>query len=70
MVSGTFLGILTLVLLLMFIGIWLWAWSGKRKNAFEEAAQLPLEDNREDAANSGGQEHAKKQDQQEIDSNE
>ena len=28
----------------IFIGIIMWAWSGKRKNAFQEAAQLALDD--------------------------
>ena len=34
----------TLALLIIFIGIVLWAWSGKRKEDFEEAANLPFED--------------------------
>ena len=34
----------TLALLLAFVGIILWAWSGRRKTDFEEAAQLPLDD--------------------------
>jgi cytochrome c oxidase cbb3-type subunit 4 len=34
----------TVVLLIVFIGIWAWAWSRKRKKSFDEAAQLPLED--------------------------
>jgi cytochrome c oxidase cbb3-type subunit 4 len=29
---------------LSFIGICLWAWSSRRKGDFEEAANLPLED--------------------------
>jgi cytochrome c oxidase cbb3-type subunit 4 len=36
--------ILTLVLLAVFIGIVAWAWSGKRKQAFDAAAQLPFDD--------------------------
>ena len=27
-----------------FIGVWIWAWSKKRKNDFEESANLPLEE--------------------------
>ena len=40
-----FHGIWTAVLLVIFIGIIVWAWSGKRKKDFDEAANLPLEDN-------------------------
>ncbi len=36
--------VLTVVLLGVFIGIVLWAWSGKRKQAFDAAAQLPFDD--------------------------
>ncbi len=32
----------TVVLFVVFIGIWVWAWSSKRKNDFNEAANLPL----------------------------
>jgi cytochrome c oxidase cbb3-type subunit 4 len=39
-----FHSIWTVLLFLIFIGIVLWAWSGKRKQAFDEAARLPLED--------------------------
>ncbi|MCG6975310.1 MAG: cbb3-type cytochrome c oxidase subunit 3 [Acidiferrobacterales bacterium] len=34
----------TVVLLVVFVGIVIWAWSGKRKEAFRDAANLPLED--------------------------
>lgn len=34
----------TVVLIVIFIGIVLWAWSDRRKESFNEAAQLPLED--------------------------
>ena len=37
-------GIVTLVLLVLFVSGWIWAWSPKRKRAFEEAANLPLEE--------------------------
>ena len=37
-------GIVTAALLALFIGGWIWAWSPKRKQAFDEAAQLPLID--------------------------
>jgi len=34
----------TVVMFAVFIGIIIWAWSGKRKQAFRDAANLPLED--------------------------
>ena len=34
----------TVLLVFIFIGIVAWAYSGKRLEAFEEAARLPLED--------------------------
>ena len=37
-------GIVTAALLVLFIGGWIWAWSPKRKQAFDEAARLPLDD--------------------------
>ena len=37
-------GIITGALLVLFIGAWIWAWSPKRKQAFDEAARLPLSD--------------------------
>lgn len=37
----------TLALLITFLGIVCWAWSAKRKQDFEEAARLPLEDDKE-----------------------
>ncbi len=46
---GTLSGLISLTLLLAFIGICLWAYSGKRRNDFDEAARLPLQ---EDAAHS------------------
>ena len=45
-------GIITGALLVLFIGAWIWAWSPKRKQAFDEAARLPLSDG--DAARHGG----------------
>jgi cytochrome c oxidase cbb3-type subunit 4 len=41
-------GIVTSVLLVLFVAGWIWAWSPKRKNDFDAAARLPLdEENRE-----------------------
>lgn len=34
----------TIALFVVFIGIFAWAWSGRRKQDFAEAANLPLED--------------------------
>ncbi|MCP4876224.1 MAG: cbb3-type cytochrome c oxidase subunit 3 [Gammaproteobacteria bacterium] len=40
-----FQSIWSIVVLVTFLGIVVWAYSGKRKSAFDEAAQLPFEDN-------------------------
>ena len=34
----------TVMMFLLFIGIVVWAWSGKRTQAFHDAAHLPLQD--------------------------
>jgi cytochrome c oxidase cbb3-type subunit 4 len=34
----------TIVVMVAFIGIVLWAWSGKRKQRFEEAANIPFDE--------------------------
>ncbi len=34
----------TVLIFAIFIGIWIWAWSSKRKNDFDEAANLPFAD--------------------------
>jgi cytochrome c oxidase cbb3-type subunit 4 len=41
--------IMTVVMLTVFIGIVLWAWSGRRREDFEAAARVPLEDDAEPA---------------------
>lgn len=41
---GTFRGLITLALFVAFIGLWIWAWSGKRRNEFDHASRLPLDD--------------------------
>lgn len=43
--SITFIqSIWTIVVMVTFLGIVFWAYSGKRKNAFDEAARLPFDD--------------------------
>ncbi|MFP7721305.1 cbb3-type cytochrome oxidase subunit 3 [Lysobacter sp. A3-1-A15] len=37
-------GIVTTVLLVAFVVGWAWAWSPRRKRDFDEAAQLPLDE--------------------------
>ncbi len=34
----------TVLVFAAFVGVWIWAWSDKRKQAFEEAANLPFAD--------------------------
>lgn len=46
MTLETVIGLITLLLLLIFLGIVVWAYSGKRKKGFDEAARLPLEDDK------------------------
>jgi cytochrome c oxidase cbb3-type subunit 4 len=37
-------GIVTLFLLVLFVGGWIWAWNPKRKQEFESAARMPLDE--------------------------
>ena len=37
------LSVWTLVVLVLFVGIVAWAWSGKRKQRFDEAANIPFD---------------------------
>ncbi len=41
---GTVHGIMTAILVVAFIGIVVWAWSGHKKQDFEEAARLAVDD--------------------------
>ena len=41
---NTLRGISTALVMLAFLGVCVWAYSGKRKSAFEEAAQIPFMD--------------------------
>ncbi len=34
----------TVVVTIIFVAIVFWAWSGRRKESFDEAANIPLED--------------------------
>ncbi len=34
----------TVLMVAIFVGIIAWAWSGRRKQSFDEAAKMPLED--------------------------
>ncbi|MBI5462808.1 MAG: cbb3-type cytochrome c oxidase subunit 3 [Gammaproteobacteria bacterium] len=38
----TLRSIFTVLVFATFIGVWIWAWSSKRKQAFDEAANLPF----------------------------
>ncbi len=40
---NTLRSIMTVAALIVFLGIVFWAWSGKRGRDFEQAAQLPFE---------------------------
>ena len=42
--AGDWRGVFTIIMFVLFIGICLWAWSSRRKADFDEAAQLPLDD--------------------------
>lgn len=44
---GGIRGILMLLLMAAFIGLWIWAWSSKRKQTFNQASMLPLEEDQE-----------------------
>lgn len=41
---GTLRGLGTLLVLIATLGVIVWAYSGKRKSAFDEAANLPFAD--------------------------
>jgi cytochrome c oxidase cbb3-type subunit 4 len=44
MSAGTFSGVVTGILLVSFLAGVFWAWNGRRSSEFEQAAQLPLDD--------------------------
>ena len=37
----------TIVVMVVFVGIVIWAWSGKRKQRFEDAANIPFNEDGE-----------------------
>jgi cbb3-type cytochrome oxidase subunit 3 len=39
-----FRSLITVSLFIFFIALWFWAWRTERRDAFAEAARLPLED--------------------------
>ncbi|MCB8888018.1 cbb3-type cytochrome oxidase subunit 3 [Vreelandella malpeensis] len=47
--TGTLRGVITFILLLAFLGIVVWAYSRRRREAFDEAANLPFADDEYDA---------------------
>ncbi|GGI75447.1 cytochrome oxidase [Shewanella hanedai] len=51
---GTIQGIITIVVMFTFIGIFAWAYSSRRKDQFDEAANLVFS---EDELNKGSGEH-------------
>jgi cytochrome c oxidase cbb3-type subunit IV len=44
MEMGTLRGLWTLLALIAFVGVIWWAWSGRRRERFDEASRLPLEE--------------------------
>jgi len=45
--------LITVLAFASFIGIVLWSWSSRRKDAFSQAARIPLEDDDRPAAPAG-----------------
>jgi cytochrome c oxidase cbb3-type subunit 4 len=43
---GTLRGLATLFAMLGFIGVCAWAWSRRRRDRFNDAARLPLEEDK------------------------
>ena len=51
---GTLMGLATVFAMVAFVGVCLWAWSDKRRQAFDEAANLPFADEPDDNATKQG----------------
>ena len=47
----------TIVVFVAFIGIVIWAWSSKRKRVFDEAARIPLDEDRPTARGASQEKH-------------
>ena len=45
----------TVVVLVIFVAIFIWAWSGKRKKEFEEAANIPFDEDKPVTTHSPGE---------------
>ena len=41
-------GIITAILLVLFVAGWAWAWSPRRREAFDKAARMPLQEEGEE----------------------
>ena len=52
------LSIWTIVVMVLFIGIVLWAWSGKRKQSFDEAANIPFDEDETLSADTNSKENS------------
>ncbi|HEY3488241.1 MAG TPA: cbb3-type cytochrome c oxidase subunit 3 [Gammaproteobacteria bacterium] len=44
---GWVYGVVTIILMIVFIGIVIWAWRDERTPNFEEAARLPLQEDKD-----------------------
>ena len=42
--TGVVRGLMAGALLLMFVGLWIWVYGAKRRQSFESASRLPLEE--------------------------
>ena len=48
----------TIVVMVAFIGIVIWAWSGKRKQRFEDAANIPFTEDEQPKSDSMSKENS------------
>jgi cytochrome c oxidase cbb3-type subunit 4 len=48
----------TVVVMVLFVGIVVWAWSGKRKQRFDEAANIPFNEDDELSADTTSKENS------------
>jgi cytochrome c oxidase cbb3-type subunit IV len=52
MQDGTWHMVWTLLMMVAFIGVVYWAWSSRRRKDFDEAANLPLEEDKKSGRHS------------------